>query len=46
MLVGAFSIPMAMGGCDMKCDCDGNEVEDVVDDIGDEIDDAVDNLGG
>lgn len=40
-LIGGILVPLSLGGCNVDCDCDDNDVEDVVEDIGDEVRDTV-----
>lgn len=44
IVIGTLLIPLSLGGCEMKCDCDGDDIEDVVDEIGDEAQDTIDKI--
>lgn len=41
ILVGTFLVPLSLGGCEMNCDCENDDIEDVVDEIGDEAEDTI-----
>lgn len=40
----ALLAPLAMGGCDLSCTCNGDKPTDIVDEIGDEVEDAIDEV--
>lgn len=42
LLLGAFLVPLSMGGCEMECDCSRNDVKEAIDEAGDEIEEIVD----
>ena len=40
--LGLFLAPLSMGGCEMECDCQDNDVKDAIDEVGDEVQETID----